>query len=113
MNIWALKKDPSIKHLLLLLNDTFRSGAYQVVNNPIDDQRAVRLCNPTISDTVLYIYTYGQQDDHYGLHIEYPNIQEANYYDTLESLENVTFEQLISIMLMKLDILPEMLNSAI
>ena len=108
MNIWALNKDTNIKHLLLTLNEVFKPGAYSIIDSPDDDRCAVRLTNQACTDTVLYIFTYGQAESHYGVHIEYPNLQETNYYDTLESRENISFKQLVDIIGMKLEITQDM-----
>jgi hypothetical protein len=56
------------------------------------------------------VFTYGQKEDCYGVHIEYPNLAETNYSDTLEILENITFDQLVSVMSVNLEIPDEKLN---
>lgn len=112
MNIWALKKDIAIKHLLLLLQDVFKPGAYEIIDTDADDARSVRLCNNAITPTVIYIYTFGQRQDHYGVHIEYPNIQETSYYDTLDVYENISFDRLVELIKMKLDVDPGLIQPA-
>ena len=104
MNIWALEKDTSIKHLLLLLAQQFQEGCYEIIDNPSDDKRAIRLANPPATSGQLYIFTYGQEEDSYGVHIEYPNLEETNYSDTLEIHENISFEHLVSIITTNLEI---------
>ena len=104
MNIWALEKDTSIKHLLLLLAQQFQEGCYEIIDNPSDDKRAIRLANPPATSVQLYIFTYGQEEDSYGVHIEYPNLEETNYSDTLEIHENISFEHLVSIITTNLEI---------
>ena len=104
MNIWALEKDTSIKHLLLLLAQQFQDGCYEIIDNPSDDKRAIRLANSTAASVQLYIFTYGQEEDSYGVHIEYPNLEETNYSDTLEIHENVSFNRLLSIITTNLEI---------
>lgn len=104
MNIWAADKDISIKHLLLLLNDIFQPDSFEIVVSEDDDARAVRLKNPQSPNTQLYIFTYGQEQERYGLHIEFPNLEETNYSDTLEIYENVTFESLVRIIATNLNL---------
>jgi len=112
MNIWASKKDISIKHLLLLLDEGFKPGAYQIIDNDADDACSVRLSNTTITPTVLYIFTFGQREGHYGVHIEYPDIQETNYYDTVEIYENINFDHLVEVIRMKLEVDPGLFQAA-
>ena len=106
MNIWASKKDISIKHLLLMLAEQFHQGSYEIVECAMDDERAIRLANPAATSVQLYIFTY-------GVHIEYPNLQETNYSDTMEIRENVSFERLLSIMTTNLEITAEQVKSSL
>ncbi|WP_455222608.1 hypothetical protein [Kaarinaea lacus] len=104
MNIWALKKDTSIKHLLLMLSQEFGTGSFEIIDNPSDDNRAIRLTNLLATGAQLYVFTYGQEQGCYGVHIEYPNLNETNYSDTLEILENISFDSLVSIITTNLEI---------
>jgi hypothetical protein len=110
MNIWALKKDTSIKHLLLLLAHQFEDGCYEIIDSSLDDQRAVRLANPAASAAQLYVFTYGQNEGCYGVDVEYPDLRENNYSDTIESHENVSFDSLVNIIKTVLEIPVEKLN---
>ena len=40
---------------------------------------------------------HGQEEDHYGVHIEFPDINENNYGDTLEIYENMSLEQVVNL----------------
>ena len=111
MNIWASKKDISIKHLLLLLAEQFQHGSYDIVESNLDDERAVRLVNPLITGIQLYVFTYGQKEGCYGVHIEFPDLQETNYADTLEIHENISFNNLVSIITTALEIPLSNINS--
>jgi hypothetical protein len=113
MNIWALKKDISIKHLLLMLCEIFQQGSYEIIVSPLDDERAIRLTNPPATEAQLYIFTYGQEEGFYGVHIEYPNLQETNYNDTIEIRENVSLSSLVSIITTNLEIPVEKVNSTL
>jgi hypothetical protein len=79
----------------------------------MDDERAIRLANPAATSVQLYIFTYGQEEGCYGVHIEYPNLQETNYSDTMEIRENVSFERLLSIMTTNLEITAEQVKSSL
>lgn len=110
MNVWASKKDISIKYLLLILNDQFQPGSYDIVQNPMDDDKAIRLANPGVTNAQLYVFTYGQDEGCYGVHIEFPDLQETNYSDTLEIHENISFSTLVNIVQTTLEIPAENLN---
>jgi len=94
MNIWALNKDNAIKSLLLQLESHFQEGKYLLVDRAEDDFRSIRLMGLETSDIELYIYCFGQSEDHYGVHIEYPNLNDTNFSDTLEIHEDLSFDQL-------------------
>jgi len=98
--------------MLLLLAQQFKAGCYDIIDNPADDKRSIRLGNPHDTNVQLYIYTYGQEQDRYGIHIEYPNLQETNYSDTLEIYENITFSHLVNIIITELGILPSHVNNS-
>jgi hypothetical protein len=104
MNIWSLKKDVSIKHLLLMLTEHFQQNSYEILDNPMDDQRAVRLENPMVPGIQLYVFTYGQLEGCYGVHIEFPNLHETNFADTLEIHENVSLDNIIKLIITTLEI---------
>lgn len=111
VNIWAFHKDISIKHLLLLLAERFKQGCYEIIDNPLDDERSIRIANSSKMGVQLYIYTYGQAEGCYGLHIEYPDLQETNYRNTIEIYENIPFEQLQTIIITELDIAVENISA--
>ena len=104
MNIWALDKDTSVKHLLLLLAEQFQDGGYKIIDSPSDDKRAIRLINPRATNAQLYVFIYGQAEGYYGVHIEYPDLKETNYQDTIETHENISFDQLVSIITTNLEV---------
>jgi hypothetical protein len=111
VNIWASKKDISIKHLLLMLAEQFHPGSYEIVESELDDERAIRLANPVATGAQLYVFTYGQEEGCFGVHIEYPDLQETNYSDTIEIHENISFYSLVNIMTINLEIPSEKVNS--
>lgn len=104
MNIWAVNKDNTIKSLLIQLANFISDDQYKIICRPEDDLRSVRLAQTDNSNTELYIYSYGQQEDHYGVHIEFPNLIETNYSDTLEIHENLSFEQVLNLIVINLGV---------
>lgn len=104
MNIWALKKDVSVKHLLLMLTSRFGEGRFEILASADDDLRAVRLINPGSPETQLYVYTYGQAAERYGVHIEYPDRQDVNFRDTMDIYEDLSFDDLVNIIMINLEV---------
>jgi hypothetical protein len=108
MNIWALDKDISIKHLLLLVDGAIPALTYQLDTNDGLDSKAVRLTSNDASVSV-YIYTYGQDHERYGVHLEYPDVANRNTgtspVDPLgEEYDNLSFAQLLSILQVQLSL---------
>jgi len=106
MNIWALDKDISIKHLLLLVESAIPSLTYKLITNDALDCKAVRLISNDATVSV-YIYTYGQDHERYGVHLEYPDVANRNTgtspLDPLgEEYDNLSFAQLLSILQVQL-----------
>lgn len=110
MNIWALDKDTNIKSLLLKLEYHFQHSRYKIICRGEEDFRSVRLANHDEPNVELYIYCYGQQQDHYGIHIEYPHSNSPHYSDLVEIHENISFEQLVTIISTNLGIAPQPLS---
>ena len=104
MNIWALDKDIRIKHVLLLLAARFGSDSYVVDATPQLVPAAVRLCKPDEPAMSVYLYTYGQQDDCYGVHLEFPAHPETPLRDTVEIKEDLDFEQLVEVLQVHFDV---------
>jgi len=105
MNIWALKKDVTIKHLLLLLDQSFGENALNIVIEK-DDFKAVRFSKTGDSTLSVYVYTYAQNEEHYGVHLEYPDLLETSINNTLDIYDNVNYESLCDLVQAHLDINP-------
>lgn len=104
MNIWALDKDVTIKHLLLLLEDALSKFSYQIINSEHIDNKAIRLSSPDDTTTTVYIYTYGQVQDKYGVHLEYTDVLNQYLDNSVEVYDNMSFENLVE--LLKLQFIP-------
>jgi hypothetical protein len=72
MNIWALDKDVPIKLLLILLSQQFGADRFVVSEDRELHFKAVRLMSVNEPKVSAYIYSYGQTEGTYGLHLEYP-----------------------------------------
>ncbi|MGB1091875.1 MAG: hypothetical protein ACPGYX_07110 [Oceanobacter sp.] len=101
-NIWAMEKDQSIKHLLLLLTEQLGKDSFLIDSRIVTDDRAVYLCQADEIEMRAYLYTLGQDEGHYGVHLEYPESSEANpIYD---AFENLTLRGLVDLLAIHFDI---------
>lgn len=101
-NIFTLQKDVRVKHLLLLLAQTFGENALHFTPSE-EDSQAIRLLKPGDNTLSIYVYTYGQDNDNYGVHLEYPDLKETSLNNTLDIYENVSYEALCRLIESHLD----------
>jgi len=102
MNIWALDKDNSIKHLLLLLEQDMGADAFTLPDAENLHYKSIRLGSTRVLATA-YLYTYGQNREHYGLHLEYTYNQELNSSEQEEMYEDLSYEALLEILIVHFD----------
>lgn len=50
------------------------------------------------SNATAYIYTYGQAEQHYGLHLEYPYNTESNISELEDMYEDLGYNALLEIL---------------
>ncbi len=98
MNIWALDKDLSIKHLLLLLSECLGKQSFCISTDSILDTMAIRIYKPGEAEMSAYLYTYGQDEERYGVHLEYPLLVETVASKTIEMQEDLDLEQLVAVL---------------
>jgi len=98
LNIWACNKHNSIKHLLLLLREEFSETSYRILDTNNTNARSVRLGSPNDEGYSIYIYTYGQEQDRYGVHLEYPNKKDISAKDTLEAFDDLSYQNLLDLL---------------
>lgn len=96
MNIWALDKHETIKHLLLLLVHEVGADAINLLDVHALDYKAIRLGFDD-SNATVYLYTYGQANEHYGLSLEYPSFENDNVGEIEEIYEGICFDKLLEI----------------
>ncbi len=94
-NAWSLDKDRSIKCLLITLNQRLGEQAYAISERQQDDFRAIHLHKADDEATVAYVFTYGQEEERYGLHLEYPTLPEQPVPLLPEIYENLDIERVI------------------
>ncbi|ALG66523.1 hypothetical protein [Beggiatoa leptomitoformis] len=104
MNIWAVNKTEDIKKLLIMLTSQLGKEAFDISERWQTDLSAVGLCKRGDPSLVAYIYTHGQEPDKYGVHLLFPELPDVNTRGIIDAKENVTFEQLLDIVAIHLDI---------
>jgi len=104
MNIWALEKDIRIKHLLLLLGECLGANSFSISANPVLNDKAVRIYKTGVPDMSAYLYTYGQPEDRYGVHLEYPEFSGMDTGMNFEMKEDIDFDHLVEVLQVHLDI---------
>lgn len=103
--VWALRKDESIKHLLILLFEHFGTGRLVAEVDDFCNDRAICLIRPRDHTVRIYIYTYGHDTGRYGVHVEYPVAPLPYPLTNPVSYEDMVFEQLTDIIETHLGIL--------
>lgn len=106
MNIWALDKDESIKLLLLLLSQQLGNESFVIDDRQDLDPRAVRILKSDKKGISAYLYTYGQDADTYGVHLELPVHGERNRSNDIEVYEGISIERLIDMLCVHFDLVP-------
>ena len=109
MNIWSLQKDDSIKHLLLLLENELPASAYVICNTSSIDFKSIRLCHSIDTNMCVYIYTYGHEQDRYGVHLEYTTETDIEFTNTMEIIENISYGHLIELLKVHFEISEDVL----
>jgi hypothetical protein len=96
-NLWGLKKDISIKHLLLLLQQDMGKDGFILLSADKLDAYAIRL-GAAHTEATAYLYTYGQRADRYGLDLEYPVNAERNISESEQGYEDLRYDWLLEIL---------------
>ena len=98
MNIWAIDKDLSIKHILLLLNNHLGEGSFLLDEKSSVDNKAIYLNHPGDPGYRAYLFTNGQQAERYGLHLEYPDsVVNGNLIDAYENLKLIPLLNILAV----------------
>jgi len=104
VNIWAFEKDISIKLLLVLLTEALSADNFHISQNHNLDVRSVRLFKKDNAHLSAYIYTYGQPENCYGLHLEYPFHDEMDISSSMDIHEGLSFESLLELLAVHFDL---------
>lgn len=102
MNVWALDKDPALKHVLLLLQDHLGEAEFIIENSADTHASAVFLRHRSEPELRAYLYTLGQAAGRYGLHLEYPEAMTT--MNLIDAYENLPLRSLVDILAVHFDI---------
>ena len=107
MNIWALRKNVLIKHLLLQLSEQLGPNSFVISETSWLADDAVRLLANDDTNMSAYLYTYGQADERYGVHLEYPMLPDTTSSQTVEMQEDLDVDQLARLLQIHFNVLPK------
>lgn len=98
MNAWSLNKHDSIKLLVLLLQQ--RLGADMLALSPYQGlgSRAIRLASAEDPRITAYLFSYGQTDGRYGVHLEYPQAGGPDLGNSLDVFENQAIDAVVDML---------------
>ena len=104
VNIWAIEKDNSVKLLLLLLDEALGTENFCIAENYQLDCRAVRIYRPDDYLVSAYLYTYGQSQGRYGMHLEFPFNDEVDISNSMDIYEDISFEMVVDLLKVHFDL---------
>ncbi len=107
MNVWTLDKSEELKKLLIMLTSQLGKEAFVLSERWQTDFTAVGLCKPDEPELVAYIYTHGQAADRYGVHLLFPELPDVDTRGIIDARENVSYEELLDILMIHLEIAGE------
>lgn len=76
-NPWALAKDRDLRATLIKLQQRLGLGAFQLSQRRCEHEGAIVLCKPDQPEVLAWLYTFGQDEGRFGLHLEYPQFKDA------------------------------------
>lgn len=97
MNIWSLDKQSSIKHLLLRLDESFGKNSFILVEPEKTNLQSIRI-SPLDESMTIYLYTYGQNSGHYGVHLEFPIPEDSTVLLSEEIYDDISYPRLLDIL---------------
>lgn len=96
INIWALRKEPRLKSMLLILIDSLGQSDWRIDVTVKSGRDGVYLAHSEDSSLRVYLHVHGQRQGRAGLHLEYPATTDTG--PTLEIYEDLRWSQLVDIL---------------
>lgn len=102
INPWSLVKDRGIKRLLIQLQARLGPGTFALSPRRADVAEAVTLESPVEPGLAAFIFTYGQAEGRYGVHLAYPFPDPT----VPESVEDLTAARLVELLALHFEVPP-------
>lgn len=111
MNPWALNKHDSIRLLVLLLQDRLGADAMDLSPHQGLGSEAVRLASAGDPSLTAYLYSYGQAEGRYGVHLEFPQHDGPDISSSQDVYENLGIDVLADMLRVHFGV-PELMTRA-
>lgn len=98
MNIWSLKKDVYLKHLLLVLTERFGTEVFALTERWAGDVQALGIVRADMPGVSAYVYTYGQTAGRFGVELEYPDPWDSVTLGVAKQKEDISLDDLVEIL---------------
>lgn len=102
INIWAIEKHQRIRQALVLLATHLGESHFIVDTDTQAADTGIYLRHKDDAKYRAYLYTTGQDENRYGLHLEFPDTQST--IAPMETYENITLRSLVDILSVHFDI---------
>lgn len=90
-NLWTLDKHPSIRAILIMLQHEVGPEGFMLLDEEDLNEKAVRIITPyNQRELAVYIYSYAQREERYGLDLEFPYLIETRADDQTIRLNDLT-----------------------
>lgn len=96
MNIWSLFKHRSIKLMLFKAQQQLSLTNISIEDEDNIDFFSIALIKQNQPEVRAYVYTYGQAQEMYGIHLEYPWFIENEFNDVIQVYEDLTLNQIVN-----------------
>jgi hypothetical protein len=105
MNIWALPKVTELRLLLLTLDQRIDIARLSFLDDEVADpnHQELNITDSSHDGLSAYLYTYGQPEGCYGLHLHYP-IQLTGLSSPYNPLEALSLEKTVELLCMHFEL---------
>lgn len=96
VNIWALRKEPRLKSMLLILIECLGQKEWSIDITVKSGRDGVYLVHRDDRSLRAYLHVHGQRQGRAGLHLEYP--MTTDMAPSLETYEDLRWSQLVDML---------------